>query len=125
MPRKRGGAIFTNKRRKIIKPTIVDLNTMALVPSKVINSDLLYYWFLRIDLRDLNNGSSIPQINNYSFDNILISYPKSLAEQKAIVKKLNELSEQTKKLEVIYKHKLTDLEELKKSVLKKAFTGQL
>ena len=48
-----------------------------------------------------------------------------LKEQKAIVKKLDELSEQTKKLEEIYKKKLTDLEELKKSVLKKAFTGEL
>jgi|SRR3989338_10671447 len=122
---KRGGAIFTNKRRKIIKPTIVDLNTMALVPSELIDSDLLYYWFLRIDLRDLNNGSSIPQINNYSFDNVLISYPKSLSEQKAIVKKLNTLSEETKKLEKIYEQKLADLEELKKSVLSKAFHVEL
>jgi len=122
---KRGGAIFTNKRRIIIKPTIVDLNTMALVPSKLLNPSLLYYWFLRIDLRDLNNGSSIPQINNYSFDNVLIVYPTSLTEQKSIVAKLDNLSEQTKKVEVIYKQKLADLEELKKSVLRKAFRGEL
>jgi len=122
---KRGGAIFTNKRRKIIKPTIVDLNTMALVPSKIINPDFLYYWFLRIDLTDLNNGSSIPQINNYSFDNTFISYPKSLSEQKSIVVKLDALSSETKKLEAIYKQKLDNLEELKKSVLKKAFSGEL
>ena len=48
-----------------------------------------------------------------------------LAEQKVIVKKLTELSEQTKKLEEIYKQKLTNLEELKKSILKKAFAGEL
>jgi len=35
------------------------------------------------------------------------------------------LSAQTKKLEEIYKQKLADLEELKKSVLKKAFEGEL
>ncbi|MBU1900798.1 restriction endonuclease subunit S [Patescibacteria group bacterium] len=122
---KRGGAIFTNKRRKIIKPTIVDLNTMALVPSISLNPDFLYYWFLRIDLSDLNNGSSIPQINNYSFDNVYISFPKSIIRQKSIVAKLDALSAETKKLESIYKQKLTDLEELKKSVLKKAFTGEL
>lgn len=122
---KRGGAIFTNKRRKIIKPTIVDLNTMALVPSKLLNPDYLYYWFLGIDLTDLNSGSSIPQINNYSFDNIYIAYPKLLAEQESIVKKLDTLSAETKKLEAIYKQKLADLEELKKSVLKKAFVGEL
>lgn len=122
---KRGGAIFTNKRRKIIKPTIVDLNTMALVPSKLLNPSLLYYWFLRIDLRDLNNGSSIPQINNYSFDNVLIVYPTSLTEQKSIVIKLDTLFAETKKLKTIYEQKLADLEELKKSILKRAFNGDL
>lgn len=49
----------------------------------------------------------------------------SLSEQKSIVKKLDALSTETKKLEAIYKQKLSDLEELKKSVLKKAFNGEL
>lgn len=49
----------------------------------------------------------------------------SLLEQKAIVKKLDALSIKTKKLEKIYEQKLADLEELKKSVLKKAFDGDL
>ncbi|TVM01185.1 MAG: restriction endonuclease subunit S, partial [Candidatus Kuenenia stuttgartiensis] len=35
------------------------------------------------------------------------------------------LSAETKKLEAIYRQKLADLDELKKSVLQKAFTGQL
>jgi len=34
-------------------------------------------------------------------------------------------SAETKKLEDIYQQKLADLEELKKSVLKKAFNGEL
>jgi type I restriction enzyme S subunit len=122
---KRGGAIATNKKRKIVKPTIVDLNTMAIIPGKKIDNDYFYHWFKLIDLNDISNGTSIPQINNYSFDEVYISYPISLSEQKTIVKKLDELSDQTKKLEVIYKKKLADLEELKKSVLKKAFTGML
>lgn len=65
-------------------------------------------------------GLNMPIIRNIKF-----SFPKSLVEQKAIVKKLDGLSEQTKKLEVIYKKKLADLEELKKSLLKKAFSGEL
>jgi hypothetical protein len=35
------------------------------------------------------------------------------------------LSEETKKLEAIYNQKINDLEELKKSVVQKAFAGQL
>lgn len=49
----------------------------------------------------------------------------SLSEQKTIVKKLDALSVETKKLEKIYEQKLADLKELKKSVLKKAFAGEL
>ncbi|MCP4986141.1 MAG: hypothetical protein GY928_08765 [Colwellia sp.] len=88
---KRGGAIFTNKKRKIVKPTIVDLNIMAIIPSQMIYENFLYYWFLRIDLSELNNGSSIPQINNYSFDDVKINFPKSIPEQKRIVKILDEV----------------------------------
>jgi type I restriction enzyme S subunit len=58
----------------------------------------------------------------------LKSYPiplPSLSEQVNIVKKLNSLSEQTKKLEANYKQKIADLDELKKSLLTKAFAGEL
>ena len=54
-----------------------------------------------------------------------ICFPKSLKTQQAIVQKLNNLSAETKKLEAIYKQKILDLEELKKSVLQKAFSGDL
>ena len=46
-------------------------------------------------------------------------------EQYVVVVKLDALSAETQKLEAIYKQKLADLEELKKSVLKKAFAGEL
>jgi len=49
----------------------------------------------------------------------------SLKEQQAIVSKLDALSEQTKNLESIYRLKIADLEELKKSILQKAFNGEL
>ena len=46
-------------------------------------------------------------------------------KQKSVIKKLDSLSEQTKKLEEVYQQKLEDLDELKKSVLSKAFSGEL
>jgi len=48
-----------------------------------------------------------------------------LVEQQRIVAKLEALSEQTKNLESIYRLKIADLEELKKSILQKAFNGEL
>jgi type I restriction enzyme S subunit len=68
--------------------------------------------------------AGMPKVNRkhlfaYSF------YCPSIKEQEKIVQKLDSLSAETKKLEAIYKQKIADLEELKKSVLQKAFSGQL
>jgi restriction endonuclease S subunit len=122
---KRGGAIATNKKRKIVKPTIVDLNTMAIIPGDKIDTNYFFHWFALIDLNDISNGTSIPQINNYSFDDVKISFPKSKIEQQTIVRQLDALRAETQKLEAIYTQKLSDLEELKKSLLQKAFAGEL
>ncbi len=48
-----------------------------------------------------------------------------LPEQKRIVEKLDVLSAKTKKLEAVYQKKISNLEELKKSILQKAFNGGL
>ena len=49
----------------------------------------------------------------------------SIKTQKHIVSQLDKLQAETKKLEAIYQKKIEDLEELKKSVLQKAFNGEL
>jgi len=49
----------------------------------------------------------------------------SLITQKQIVQKLDALQAETKKLEAVYQKKIEDLEELKKSVLQKAFREEL
>ena len=69
-------------------------------------------------------GINIKSLNQVALSSLTIPLPP-LSKQKTIVKKLNTLSEQTKKLELNYQYKLADLEELKKSVLSKAFTGGL
>ena len=122
---KRGGAIATNKKRIIIKPTIVDLNTMAIIPGSKIDADYFFHWFQLIDLNSISNGTSIPQINNYSFDDVKIPFPKSKETQQTIVRQLDALRAETQKLEAVYQKKIADLEELKKSILQKAFAGEL
>jgi len=56
--------------------------------------------------------------------NFKIKLP-ALDEQQTIVKKLDALMTETKKLEKVYQQKIADLDELKKSVLQKAFAGEL
>ena len=74
--------------------------------------------------RQIIGGTAIPTLSQANLGNLKIPIP-SLPEQKAIVQKLDALSAETKKLEEIYNQKLNDLEELKKSVLQKAFSGKL
>lgn len=70
------------------------------------------------------NGAAIPGISRHDILNLVISVPPS-EKQKLIIAKLDALSEQTIKLESIYQQKLNALEELEKSVLAKAFRGEL
>ena len=77
------------------------------------------------NMEKLQRGASYPAVSDNDVKNQMICFPKALIIQKQIISKLDALSAETKKLEWIYKQKLADLEELKKSVLKKAFKGDL
>lgn len=56
--------------------------------------------------------------------NFMVPVP-SLSEQQKIVEKLDVLQEQTKQLEAIYTQKIKECDELKQSILQKAFRGEL
>ena len=88
----------------------------------IINLLYLKYVIAGIDFK--HSGSSIPQLTVPMIKEYLITYPP-IKEQQTIVQKLDALSAETKKLEAIYQQKINDLEELKKSVLQKAFSGEL
>lgn len=95
---KRGGAIATNKKRMVKTDILVDLNVMAITCYNNLCFEYLYYWFLQINLWDLNNGTSVPQINNKDIEPLIFSLPP-LAEQKRIVSKVDELMSLCDKLE--------------------------
>ena len=78
----------------------------------------------RARLQEKGKGSAQDNLNMGTFENELFPIPP-LPEQRSIVAKLDALSAETQKLEAIYQQKLADLDELKKSVLQKAFEGEL
>ncbi len=94
-----------------------------------LSNNLVYYFLLTYSfnkqMEKLQKGSSYPAVTDSEVKGIFISFPKSLKEQQTIVQKLDALCNETKKLEAIYQQKINDLEELKKSVLQKAFSGGL
>lgn len=79
---------------------------------------------IKPDLLNLRRGVRQKNLSLEKIKNIPVFLPP-LKTQHAIVRKLDALSTQTKKLEAIYQQKIADLEELKKSILQKAFSGEL
>ena len=75
-------------------------------------------------LTDGGTGTNIKSLNQGMLSALVIPIPP-LSDQKLLVEKLENLSEQTQRLASIYQQKLTALEALKKSLLHQAFTGQL
>lgn len=74
--------------------------------------------------RDGATGTAQKTISLKALRNFVV--PKlPLSQQRCIVTKLDELTDKTKNLEIIYQQKLTHLDELKKSLLQKAFNGEL
>ena len=91
------------------------------------NTALITLEFLKLAVQNLvilSNGSAIPQLTIPMIKEYSIPLP-TIPEQQDIVNKLDELCNKTKKLEAIYQQKLNALEELKKSILNQAFSGQL
>ena len=70
-------------------------------------------------------GATRQAITKAQLEMFKIVFPKSIKKQNKLMDKLDALSLETKKLEAIYQQKINDLEELKKSVLQKAFAGEL
>ena len=97
-------------------------------PKGNISSKWLYYWILSpqafMQANDTATGTAQKTVSLTALRNFIV--PKMpLKVQQSIVQKLDALSEETKRLESIYQKKIVDLEELKKSVLQKAFNGEL
>jgi type I restriction enzyme, S subunit len=92
--------------------------------NEVILNEYLFEFYGYCDWNP-SKGATISRLYNDDLRRIKISYPKSKENQRVIVQKINELSEIIKRLELIYQQKLNDLEELKKSILQKAFNGEL
>ena len=79
----------------------------------------------RKELVEKGNGVGIKSLNQGSLSSLSIPFPKSKTDQQTIVRQLDALRAKTKKLEAIYKKKIDNFAELKKSVLGKVFAGEL
>jgi type I restriction enzyme S subunit len=115
-------AIVDDKRTFSIK------NVGLIKSSKNINMNYLLY-FLKSSIAMkyvlyMSNGGAQEFVGLTALRSFPIPFP-SLNEQQTIVRQLDALRAETQKLEAMYQKKIADLEELKKSILQKAFLGEL
>lgn len=76
-------------------------------------------------VKNLAHGAAYNALTIEKINEIEVSLPKSLETQQKIVNQLDQLSTQTETLKQKYTLKLQNLEELRKSILEKAFKGEL
>ena len=91
------------------------------------NLELISLEFLKYSIKNLTiskSGSAIPQLTIPMIKSYYLSIP-SLEKQKTIVTKLSELDKKAENYNLINMNKISILEELKKSILQKAFAGEL
>jgi len=75
---KRGGAIATNKKRVLGRPSVLDPNLMAVAPKKgaPITYPYLRMWFELLDLTSISNGSTVPQLNKGDLHPLKMAVPE-------------------------------------------------
>lgn len=108
---------------------IINQALLKLTPKKNVNVHFIKHWlrssiFQKI-IFDYSGGAAIPNVPSAKIlKDIKIPCP-SLKEQERIVTEIEIVLNESKRLEGIYQRKIDDLEELKKSILQKAFAGEL
>ena len=118
-------AIYKGERPAIFAGYLIRIHRKE----DLLDAEFLNYYLNSQMAIDYGKTIVISSVNQANINGTkLKGYPipsPPLIEQKTIVKKLGALSAETKKMETVYQKKIADLEELKKSVLQKAFRVEL
>lgn len=89
------------------------------------NQPLFVFYFLaNLKVQHLDSGAANPALNRNQVHPIKTLWPPPDVQQR-LASTFYELSERSKALEEIYRQKLAAIDELKQSILQKAFAGEL
>ena len=76
-------------------------------------------------LERVSTGATMQNLSNTSLKNFVVAFPESSDEQAVILDSIKTMKARVRDVEVIYVKKMNALDELKKSILQKAFSGEL
>ncbi|WP_299087975.1 restriction endonuclease subunit S [uncultured Microbacterium sp.] len=118
---KRGGAIGTNKKMQLLRPAILDPNLMAIeADGSTLLPATLLAWFKTIDLKTIQSGSSVPQLNKQDLIPLEVPIPP-LDVQGDFSLSMSEL----RVSEASSRRRLVVLDSLFASLQHRAFRGEL
>ncbi len=80
---------------------------------------------VRKEIHDSASGVKVRHTSPSKIGEVVVSFPTSISEQRGIICALKNLREETQRLESLCQQKLAALDELKKSLLHRAFNGEL
>ena len=130
------GAVLYSKIRpylmKVCRPNFMGLCSADVYPlmpfHDVVERDFLFYMLLSKDFTDYaikgSARSGMPKVNRTHLFNYTIHIP-SVEKQRILAAQIDAVYFASKQLEDIFSKKLIALKELKKSILQKAFAGEL
>jgi type I restriction enzyme S subunit len=133
-----GDVIFATTRPTLRRATIINeelsgnlcsTGFVVLRPNDDITTDWIFFYLLTTIFMDrmesLQRGASYPAVSDNDVKSSKLSIPMSKLEEKKNIETMNILQENINDLVFQFQQKLKDLEELKKSILQKAFSGEL
>ena len=122
---KRGGAILTNKKRLLSVPSCFDLNTMGVINRcRSISNEYLWLWFQTLNLKEICDGSNVPQINNRNIEPLEFPICGEV-EQNETVKILSSTISNIDRAISDIDAQLKNGPALRQAILKRAFSGRL
>lgn len=117
--------------KKVARPTFSGLcsaDMYPLYPNKNITKDFLFYVLMSDSFTDYaikhSGRAGMPKVNRETLFAYNVAIP-SLAEQTAIVSRLDALSAQISELKTKYRRQIECCDELRQSLLREAFEGEM
>lgn len=120
---KRGGAIFTNKKRRLARPGAYDLNVMGFIATPSVR-EYCWHYFRHLDLSTISDGSNVPQINYFDVADLVLGLPPA-RELTVVTDELLRGLAGIDELETELAEALNSSSTLRQSILAAAFRGEL
>ena len=83
------------------------------------------YFFANYDISKYVTGAAQPKFNQKALNNIVVSYPTDIVEQRKVVSCLDKLKGHCTALEENYRKTIALCDDMKQALLRKAFNGEL